>query len=157
MIYCNQRKFRQNYTMTSTVTYEGNLRTVCQHLRSGTTIETDAPVDNNGRGERFSPSDLVATALGSCMLTIMGMRAVEMKVDLKGTKIEVEKIMKSDPRRIGGLNLTFHFPEELELNERQQTILQKAAETCPVAFSINQDIELNVNFNWDKVKIRIEK
>ena len=128
--------------MTSTVTYEGNLRTVARHLRSGTTIETDAPVDNNGKGERFSPSDLVATALGSCMLTIMGMRASEMNVDLKGTKIEVEKIMKQDPRRIGGLNLTFH-----------QKILQKAAETCPVAFSINADIELNVNFNWDKLKV----
>jgi len=143
--------------MTSTVTYDGNLRTVCQHLRSGTTIETDAPVDNNGRGERFSPSDLVATALGSCMLTIMGMRAVEMNVDLKGTKIEVEKIMKQDPRRIGSLNLTFHFPQSLELSERQQKILQKAAETCPVAYSINADIELNLNFNWDKVKVVVEK
>jgi uncharacterized OsmC-like protein len=139
--------------MTSTVTYDGNLRTVARHLRSGTTIETDAPVDNNGKGERFSPSDLVATALGSCMLTIMGMRASEMNVDLKGTKIEVEKIMKQDPRRIGGLNLTFHFPQALELNERQQKIFQKAAETCPVAFSINADIELNVNFNWDKLKV----
>ena len=139
--------------MTSTVTYDGNLRTVARHLRSGTTIETDAPIDNNGKGERFSPSDLVATALGSCMLTIMGMRASEMNVDLKGTKIEVEKIMKQDPRRIGGLNLTFHFPQALELNERQQKILQKAAETCPVAFSINADIELNVNFNWDKLKV----
>jgi uncharacterized OsmC-like protein len=106
----------------------------------------------------FSPSDLVATALGSCMLTIMGMRAVEMNIDLKGTKIEVEKIMKSDPRRIGGLNLTFHFPGSLELNERQQKILQKAAETCPVAFSINPAIELNVNFNWENVRIaEIEK
>lgn len=157
MIYCNQRKFRQNYTMTSTVTYDGDLRTVAQHLRSGTTIETDAPVDNNGKGDRFSPSDLVATALGSCMLTIMGMRAVEMNVDLKGTKIEVEKIMKTDPRRIGGLNLTFHFPGSLELNERQQKILQKAAETCPVAFSINPEIELNVNFNWEKVNVALEK
>jgi uncharacterized OsmC-like protein len=143
--------------MTSTVTYDGNLRTVCCHLRSGTTIETDAPVDNNGKGERFSPSDLVATALGACMLTIMGMRANEMNVDLKGTNIEVEKIMKSDPRRIGGLNLTFHYPNSLELNERQQKILQKAAETCPVAFSINPEIEMNVNFNWNTVKATLEK
>lgn len=134
--------------MTSTVTYEGNLRTVCTHVRSGSSIETDAPVDNNGKGERFSPSDLVATALGTCMLTIMGMRANEMNVDLKDVKIEVEKIMKSDPRRIGGINLTFHFPDSLSLNARQQTILQRAAETCPVAYSINPEIELNVNFNW---------
>lgn len=137
--------------MTSTVNYEGSLRTVCVHLRSGSSIETDAPVDNNGKGERFSPSDLVATALGTCMLTIMGMRAVEMNVDLKDTKIEVEKIMKSDPRRIGGINLTFHFPEALHLNERQQTILQRAAETCPVAYSINPEIELKVAFNWTNV------
>ena len=142
--------------MTSTVTYDGNLRTVARHIKSGTTIETDAPVDNNGKGERFSPSDLVATALGSCMLTIMGMRAVEMNVDLKGTTIEIEKLMKQDPRRIGGLNLTFHFPDSLEINERQQKILQKAAETCPVAYSINTDIVLNVNFNWDKVKVVVD-
>ena len=140
--------------MTSTVTYVSNLRTECKHLRSGTTIETDAPVDNNGKGERFSPSDIVATALGTCMLTIMGMRANEMNVALDGTQIDVEKIMKQDPRRIGGINLTFHFPESLELNERQRTILQKAAETCPVAYSIHPDIEVNVNFNWDKVKIK---
>lgn len=137
--------------MTSTVVYDKNLRTVCEHLRSGTTIETDAPVDNNGKGERFSPSDLVATALGSCMLTIMGMRAVEMKVDLEGTKIEIEKIMKSDPRRIGGINLTFHFPENLVVTERQQLILEKAADTCPVKYSINPDIELNVKYNWKVV------
>ena len=142
--------------MTSTVTYVGNLRTVCQHLRSGTSIETDAPVDNKGKGERFSPSDLVATAPGTCMLTIMGMRADEMDVDLTGTKIEVEKIMKQDPRRIGGINLTFHFPESLEVNDRQRTILQRAAETCPVAYSIHPDIALNVNFNWQNVKATAE-
>jgi uncharacterized OsmC-like protein len=135
--------------MTSTVTYEGDLRAVLKHLRSGTTIETDAPVDNNGKGERFSPSDLVATALGSCMMTIMGMRANEMNVDLAGTKIEVEKIMKQTPRRIGGINLTFHFPESLVVNDRQKIILQKAAETCPVIYSINPEIEVNVKFGWE--------
>ncbi len=134
--------------MTSTVIYDEKQRTICTHLRSGTRIETDAPVDNKGKGERFSPSDLVATALGSCMLTIMGMRAEEMNVELKGTEIEVEKIMKPDPRRISGINLTFHFPESLQLTERQQLILQKAAETCPVKYSIHPDIELNINFNW---------
>ena len=134
--------------MTSTVVYEGNLRTVCTHLRSGNTVETDAPVDNNGKGERFSPSDLVATALGSCMLTIMGMRAREMDVDLTGVKIEVEKIMKADPRRISGINLTFHFPESLQLDEKQRTILERAAHTCPVIYSINPDIAVNANFQW---------
>jgi len=134
--------------MTSTVLYEGNLRTVCTHLRSGSALETDAPVDNNGRGERFSPSDMVATALGACMLTIMGMRANDMEVDLKGVKIEVEKIMKTDPRRIGAINLTFHFPSSLVLTERQKQILEKAAHSCPVIYSIHPDIEVGVVLNW---------
>jgi uncharacterized OsmC-like protein len=141
--------------MTSTVVYEGNLRTVCTHLKSGSTIETDAPPDNQGKGERFSPSDLVATALGSCMLTIMGMRARDMEVDLKDTKIEVEKIMKSDPRRIGGINLTFSFPDTLVVTDKQRTILEKAAHTCPVIFSINAEIEVNVKFNWNLAEIQI--
>lgn len=137
--------------MTSTVIYDQNFRTVCEHIRSGSTIETDAPVDNNGKGERFSPSDLVATALGSCMLTMMGMRAAAMNVDLKEVKIDVEKIMKCDPRRIDGLNLTFHFPDSLVLSERQQTALQKAADTCPVRYSIHPDIEINIHYNWRTV------
>src|SRR5882672_7499669 len=134
--------------MTSTVIYEGDLRTVATHLQSGTVIQTDAPTDNQGKGEHFSPSDLVATALGSCMLTIMGIKARDMNVDIKGTKIEILKIMKPDPRRIGGINLTFHFPSGLELNEKQQIILERAAETCPVIYSINTDIELEIKFNW---------
>jgi putative redox protein len=134
--------------MTSTVIYEGDLRTVALHLASGTTIETDAPVDNQGKGERFSPSDLVATALGSCMLTIMGQKARDHKIELKGTRIEIQKIMSADPRKISGITLTFHLPDNLRLNEKQITILQKAAETCPVMYSINPDIEVEVNFNW---------
>lgn len=139
--------------MTSTVVYEGNLRTQCKHLRSGSTIETDAPVDNNGKGERFSPTDLVATALATCMLTIMGMRAAEMDLDIKGIRVDVDKLMKQDPRRVGGINLTFHFPDSLQLTERQQAILQRAAETCPVFYSIHPDIDVNINFNWETVKI----
>ena len=104
--------------MTSTVVYEGNLRTVCTHLKSGTEIETDAPTDNQGQGERFSPSDLLATSLGACMMTIMGIKARDMQVDLAGVKIEVEKIMKQEPRRVGGINLTFHFPDTLTVNEK---------------------------------------
>lgn len=136
--------------MTSTVVYEENLRTVCTHLKSGTVIETDAPPDNQGKGERFSPSDLVATALASCMLTIMGIKARDMEVNLKGVKVEVEKIMASNPRRIGGLNLTFHFPAGFEANDKEQTILEKAALTCPVFYSIHPDIKINVAFNWKK-------
>jgi putative redox protein len=135
--------------MTSTVVYEGNLRTVCTHLKSGSAIETDAPPDNQGKGERFSPSDLVATALGSCMLTIMGIKARDMEVDLSEVKIDVEKIMKADPRRIGGINLTFHFPHSLELDEKQKTILERAAHSCPVIYSINPEITINADFNWN--------
>lgn len=138
--------------MTSTVVYEGNLRTVCTHLKSGSEIETDAPTDNQGKGERFSPTDLVATALGSCMLTIMGQKARDWNLPLEGVKIEVEKIMKADPRRIGGINLTFHFPDTLEVDEKQKTILERAANTCPVAYSIHPDIELKVVFNWKAVE-----
>ncbi len=134
--------------MTSTIVYEGNLRTVCTHLKSGTSMETDAPVDNQGRGERFSPSDMVATALGSCMLTIMGIKAKDMEVDLTGTKIQVEKIMAADPRRISGVNLTFYFPAGLKLEDKEKTILERAAHTCPVMESIHPDIAVKTVFNW---------
>src|ERR1700722_2831038 len=137
--------------MTSTVIYEGELRTVAQHTASGTRIETDAPVDNHGKGEKFSPSDLVATALGSCMLTIMGMKARDLDIDLKGTRIEIQKFMKAEPRRISGISLTFHLPENLHLSEKNKTILQRAADTCPVFYSIHPDIDVQVNYNWQNV------
>ena len=139
------------YIMTSTVIYDGSLRTIATHLQSGTTIETDAPLDNQGKAERFSPSDLVATALGSCMLTIMGIKARDSNIDLVGTKIEIEKIMKSEPRRIGGINLTFSFPDSLVLAEKERTILERAAHTCPVIYSINPEIEVKVLFNWESI------
>lgn len=139
--------------MTSSVVYEGNLRTVCTHLKSGSIIETDAPVDNQGKGERFSPSDLVATALGSCMLTIMGIKARDMAIDLTGIQIDVEKIMASDPRRIDAINLTFHFPPALELSPKDQTILERAAHTCPVFYSIHPDIKVTAKFNWPKTAV----
>jgi len=134
--------------MTSTVIYEGDLRTVALHNASGTTIETDAPVDNQGKGERFSPSDLVATALGSCMLTIMGQKARDLNLNLKGTSIDIQKTMKPDPRRISAISLTFHLPPGLHLSEKNITILQRAAETCPVIESIHPDIDVQVNYNW---------
>ncbi len=135
--------------MTSTVIYEGELRTVATHLYSGNKIETDAPLDNKGRAERFSPTDLVATALGSCMMTIMGIKARDMGVELKGTRIEIEKIMKSDPRRIGGINLAVHFPSSTQPDEKQRIILERAAKTCPVMYSIHPDIEVKLEFHWN--------
>ena len=136
--------------MTSIVVYEGELRTNCTHLRSQSAMETDAPVDNNGKGERFSPTDLLATSLASCMITVMGIKARTMGFDLEGVKIDVEKLMKAEPRRVSGINLTFHIPETLaNLDEKQRQILKHTGDTCPVMKSIHPDIEVQVNWgNW---------
>jgi uncharacterized OsmC-like protein len=136
--------------MTSQIIYKGELRTEATHLQSGTVIETDAPTDNQGKGEKFSPSDLLATSLGNCMMTIMGIKARDMNIDLNHTKINISKIMKADPRRVGGINVEFHFPGGLQLNDKQQAILENAALTCPVAKSIHPDITLDVKFNWNR-------
>ena len=134
--------------MTSQITYEGNLRTVATHLQSGTVIETDAPTDNQGKGERFSPTDLVATALGNCMLTIMGIKARDMNVELDGTKIDITKIMVTDPRRIGEIKAVFKFPEDLNVDEKQKQILERAALTCPVFETLHPDLKKSIEFNW---------
>ncbi|HZH67251.1 MAG TPA: OsmC family protein [Flavisolibacter sp.] len=133
--------------MTSTVEYEGDLRTTCTHVRSSNSFETDAPVDNNGKGERFSPTDLMATSLATCMITVMGIKARTMGFDLTGAKVEVEKLMKAEPRRVGGINLTFHFPEALQsLDEKSKQILKHTGNTCPVQHSIHPEIEVKVDW-----------
>ena len=133
--------------MTSTVVYEGDLRTTCTHLRSSNSFETDAPLDNNGKGERFSPTDLMATSLATCMVTVMGIKARTMGFDLQGVKVEVEKIMKAEPRRVGGINLFFHFPQNLAgIDEKNKQILKHTGNTCPVQQSIHPDIEVNVDW-----------
>lgn len=134
--------------MTSQIIYKGALRTEATHLQSNTIIETDAPTDNQGKGERFSPSDLLATSLGNCMMTIMGIKARDMHIDLAGTKIDITKTMKAEPRRVSGVKVAFHFPQTLQLDEKQKTILENAAKTCPVAKSIHPDIEQDISFNW---------
>lgn len=136
--------------MTSQIIYKGSLRTDAEHLQSGSHIETDAPTDNEGKGERFSPTDLLATSLGNCMLTIMGIKARDMGIDLEQTKVNINKIMKADPRRVGGIEVHFQFPEDLVLDEKQQLILERAAITCPVAKSIHPDIEQKITFDWNK-------
>ena len=137
--------------MTSSVLYEGELRTTCTHLRSGNAFETDAPVDNNGKGERFSPTDLMATSLATCMITVMGIKARTMGFDLDGVKIDVEKIMKADPRRVGGINLFFQIPDKLtSLDEKSKQILKHTGNTCPVQQSIHPDIEVKVDWGaWN--------
>ena len=133
--------------MISTVVYNGELRTTCTHLRSGSGFETDAPIDNNGKGERFSPTDLMATSLATCMITVMGIKARTMGVDLAGVSVEVEKMMKAEPRRIGGIHLFFHFPEALQhMDEKAKQILKHTGNTCPVQQSIHPDIEVKVDW-----------
>ena len=139
--------------MTSTVIYEGELRTVAQHLQSGTEIGTDAPVDNQGKGELFSPTDLTATSLAACMATTMGIKARDLQVDLIGMKVSTLKIMKADPRRIGGINIVFAFPPALKVDEKQRLILERTAHTCPVMLSLHPDIAVKVEFNWNEAAI----
>lgn len=132
--------------MTSKVVYLGELRTVCEHLQSGSTIITDAPLDNEGKGEAFSPTDTVATALASCMYTIMGIKARDHGFDLKDTYAEVTKTMASDPRRISRIEINFIL--RAEYTEKQRTILERAANTCPVIYSLHPDIEKVITFSY---------
>lgn len=134
--------------MTSQIIYEGNLRTVATHLQSGTIIETDAPTDNQGKGERFSPTDLVATALGNCMLTIMAIKARDMQLDLEGTKVDITKNMITNPRRIGEIKVVINFPAILETDEKQREIIERAAMTCPVFESLHPNLKKEVEFKW---------
>ena len=134
--------------MTSEIIYKGVLRTEAKHLQSSIIIETDAPTDNQGKGERFSPTDLLATSLGTCMITTMGIKARNMNVDLTDTKISVQKIMKSDPRRVAKVEVIFDFPSSLKIDDKQKQILENTAHTCPVAISIHPDLEVKTVFNW---------
>ncbi len=132
--------------MTSKITYQGDLRTVSVHLQSGTEILSDAPIDNNGKGEAFSPTDMVANAFGSCMFTVMGIKARTMDIDFTGSTAEITKIMGTDPRRIIAIQVVFNM--NIEADEKTRTILEKTAATCPVHFSLHPEIKKEVTFNW---------
>jgi uncharacterized OsmC-like protein len=132
---------------TATARYIGQLRTEATHVASGNTILTDAPVDNHGRGEAFSPTDLVSAALGSCMMTIMGIVAERHEVDLTGVTYEITKHMIAEPRRIRQIDVTFRMPANLP--EKQRAILENAARTCPVALSLNSEIQQDVRFLYE--------
>jgi putative redox protein len=131
--------------MTSKVTYLGDLRTTSTHIQSGTQILSDAPVDNQGRGEAFSPTDTVANALATCMVTIMGIKARDLGVDLKGATAEVTKHMQQSPRMISKITVRFTLPA---VDEKNRAILERAGMTCPVFLSLHPDIEKDVEFNW---------
>ena len=132
--------------MTSTIEYLGDLRTTAIHQASKKNILSDAPVDNQGKGEAFSPTDLVATALGSCLLTIMGIKARDMEVEIKGTTAKISKVMGSTPRRISEINITVTMANSFD--EKTQKILEKVALSCPVANSLNTDLKQNIRFIW---------
>jgi len=132
--------------MTATIQYEGNLRCTALHLQSATTIETDAPTDNRGKGERFSPTDLVCTALATCMATTMAIKANDMNIDLKGLNVEVKKNMLNDPRRISKIDVKVSFPSLLVLQEKDRTILQRTGDNCPVVKSLHPDLVLNIEY-----------
>ncbi|MBL0359337.1 MAG: OsmC family protein [Chitinophagaceae bacterium] len=129
--------------MTATIHYEGNLRCNATHLQSGSIIETDAPTDNRGKGERFSPTDLVCTALGTCMITTMAMKAGDLGIELKGTTVDVKKHMLSDPRRIGKIDVEIIYPSSLILEDKDRIILKRTGDNCPVMKSLHPDIEVN--------------
>lgn len=135
--------------MTSTVIYKGSLRTELTHLQSGTVIENDAPTDNMGKGERFSPTDMLATSYGSCMITTMAIRAADMNLNFDGTKVEITKIMSSDaPRRVVGIKANLFFTKLFEATAEQKEQLIRIARSCPVEKSLHPDIKLDVSFNW---------
>ncbi|BCY29557.1 OsmC family protein [Flavobacterium okayamense] len=131
---------------TANITYVGELRTVCMHLQSGTKILTDAPTDNHGKGEAFSPTDLVATALGSCMVSIMGIKSRDLDIDLKDSTVSITKIMQAEPRKIAKIEVVLNM--SITTSDKNKTILERAALTCPVLLSLHPEIEKEVTFNW---------
>lgn len=132
--------------MTSKVNYLGDLRTSAIHIASDKNIITDAPIDNQGKGEAFSPTDTVATALASCLLTIMGIKARDLNIDITKTSADVTKVMASNPRRISEIQITVNFTKSYD--QRIKKILEKAALTCPVSNSLHPDLKQNILFNW---------
>jgi putative redox protein len=131
-----------------TVEYKGNLRTEMIHLESGTIVITDAPKDNHGNGEAFSPTDLVATALGACMLSIMGIYARQHSLNIEGTKVHITKHMASNPRRIAIIEAVVTMPAR-SFSDKDKKALEHAALTCPVSQSLSKDLEQAIRFEWD--------
>lgn len=131
---------------TSNVTYLGELRTSSTHIQSGSEIISDAPTDNNGKGEAFSPTDTVANALASCMFTVMGIKARDLDIDFSDSTAEVTKIMASEPRRISEIHVVFSM--NLVADEKIKMILERTAMTCPVFYSLHPDIKKLISFNW---------
>ncbi len=133
---------------TLETSYLGDLRTEATHVQSQSVLITDAPTDNQGRGEAFSPTDLLAASLTSCMLTIMGIAAKAHGIALGKVNAHTTKIMQANPRKVAEIHVVFDFPIESHYNEHEIKLLQKAAETCPVYLSLHPDIKKVLTFNW---------
>ncbi len=134
--------------MTSKIIYNGTLRCNATHIQSGTVIETDAPTDNKGKGEKFSPTDLLCVSLATCIVTTMAIKATDLEVELSNTKIEVTKHMLSEPRRIGKIEINLKYPAALSLSDKNKIILERVSHTCPVAKSLHPDVEIVVEHIW---------
>lgn len=133
--------------MTASIIYKGNLRCEAQHTQSGSVIETDAPTDNRGKGERFSPTDTLCVSLATCMLTTMGIKANDMNLNINDAKADVTKHMGSDPRRVSKIEVTVTLPQNI--NEKDRIILERTGNNCPVAKSVHPDIDLVLIYNWE--------
>jgi len=127
--------------------YLGELRTESTHVRSGEKLVTDAPPDNQGKGESYSPTDLLATSLGTCMLTVMGIAARTHNINMDGTKIKVTKVMAPNPRRVSEVHIVFDMPAN-NYSDKEKSILENAAQTCPVALSVHPDLKQVLEFNY---------
>jgi uncharacterized OsmC-like protein len=134
--------------MTANIIYKGTLRCEAKHLQSGSVIETDAPTDNRGKGERFSPTDLLCVSLATCIATTMGIKADDMKINLNDTTIEVTKHMLPDPRRVAKIEVKLNMPSTLQLDEKDKTILERVGNNCPVTKSLHPDLEVNIEYIW---------
>ena len=134
--------------MTASIKYMGNLRCEAEHLQSKSKIETDAPTDNRGKGERFSPTDLLCVSLATCMLTTMGIKAADMGVDITNANADVTKHMASDPRRVAKIEVAVLLPSNV--NEKDRVILERTGNNCPVAKSVHPDIELKLSYDWNR-------
>ena len=130
----------------STVEYKGDLRTEAVHLDSGERIHTDAPKDNEGKGEAFSPTDLVATSLASCMITVMGIKAKQHGINMVGTTADVVKEMAADPRRISAIRINIHFLNNY--SDKERILLERTANTCPVRNSLSDELAVEIHFNY---------
>ena len=134
--------------MTANIIYKGTLRCKATHLQSGSIIETDAPTDNRGKGERFSPTDLLCVSLATCIATTMGIKADDMKIDLTDTTVEVTKHMLPDPRRVAKIEVKLYMPKSLLLDEKDKIILERVGNNCPVTKSLHPDMEVLISYNW---------